>query len=156
MGRKTRLTKSIKETILKGIRLGLTYERAAQLAGIGTSTFYRWKQHGQERETGIYREFWEALKKAEVEGEAANIQVIAQAARGDKDRAGQWTAAAWLLERRHPARWAKVTKLEVTWQEKVIALYRSGAVTQEDIIEELGEPLAQELFESAGIAINSG
>ena len=156
MGRRTRLTNKTRDTILKGIRLGLTHERAAQLAGITARTFYIWKAKGQAGKAPIYVQFIQALKKAEVEGEAANIQVIAQAARGDKDRAGQWTAAAWLLERRHPARWAKVTKLEVTWQEKVIALYRSGAVTQEDIIEELGEPLAQELFESAGITINSG
>jgi len=146
MGRRTRLTNKTRDTILKGIRLGLTHERAAQLAGITARTFYTWKSKGEKGTAPIYIQFLQALKKAEVEGEAANIQVIVKAG-----QEGTWQAAAWLLERRHPERWARVQKIEIDWKQKVIMLLKDGMVTQDEVIEEFGDSLAQELFNSAGI-----
>lgn len=42
-------------------------------------------------------------------------------------------------------------KLTVTWQNEILALLRDGRVTQEDVIDELGYDLAEELFKSVGI-----
>jgi hypothetical protein len=53
-------------------------------------------------------DFLEAIKKAEVEGEAALVGIIRNAAEKT------WPPAAWLLERRHPDRWGKKIKSEVT------------------------------------------
>ena len=40
----------------------------------------------------------------------------------------------------------------VGWEEEVIELIRNEQVTQEEVREELGDELARELFESAGLA----
>ena len=95
-------------------------------------------------------QFLQELKKAEVEGEAVAIQVIRKAASD-----GTWTAAAWLLERRFPQRWSRVQTLEIAWRSEVLGLIRSGSITAEDVREELGDELAEELFESAGISITA-
>lgn len=155
MGRPTRLTKAIREKIYQGIRLGLPYERAAQLAGIHQSTFYMWKRKGMLKKAPIYIKFLEELKKAEVEGEAAAINEIVKAARGSDKRPAQWQAAAWMLERRFPDRWARIQKLELSWQNEVVNLVRNGVVTFDDVSEELGDELARELFESAGIQVTA-
>ena len=150
MARPTRLTKKIREDICRGIRNGLSYDRAAQLAGIHPRTFYLWKRKGREGKAPIYVQFVQELKKAEVEGEAAALNEIIKAA---KD--GTWQAAAWLLERRFPQRWSRVQTVNISWQAEVIELLNSGQVTREDVIEELGTDLAEELFVSAGIAVTT-
>ena len=63
-GRKTKLTSSIVEKICNGVRLGFTYEHAAQLAGVGYSTFNAWKKKGETAKSGQFREFREAIKRA--------------------------------------------------------------------------------------------
>ena len=45
-------------------------------------------------------------------------------------------------------------KFELTWQRELIALMLSGDLTSEEVISELGEDLAGELFESAGISLS--
>ncbi len=151
MGRPTRLTKAVREKIIKGIRLGLTYDRAAQLAGIHKSTFYMWKRKGLQKKAPLYIKFIDELKKAEVEGEAAAISHIVKAA-----QEGTWTAAAWLLERRFPDRWARIQKLEITWRTEIITLIQSREITYDDVSEELGDELAKELFVSAGVEVATG
>ncbi len=129
MARKTKLNSETQDRILKAISLGLTYKDAAQFAGIGETTFYEWKKKGENASAGKFREFWEALKKAEVEGENVLLQRINDAATGknskkktktiyDKEgkaigkveiieEGGIWQAAAWILERRFPERWGR-------------------------------------------------
>ena len=148
MTRPIRLTKKVKEAIYRGIRLGLAYDRAAQLAGITPRTFYSWKAKGIAKKAPIYIQFLHELKKAEIEGEAAAINEIVKAS-----RKGTWQASAWLLERRFPDRWSRVQKFEIAWRTEVIGLIQSGSITAEDVRDELGDELAQELFESAGIQI---
>jgi transposase len=88
--------------IISAIRLGMTYERAATAAGVSVSAFMRWKQKGNAAKSGKYREFVEALKRAEAEGEAMLLQRIQTEAKN-----GTWQAAAWILERKHRARWGR-------------------------------------------------
>ena len=145
-----RLTKGVQTVILRGIRVGLTYDRAAQLAGITPRTFYLWKQKGAQGNAPVYIRFLQALKKAEIEGEAAALQEIIKAA-----KSGTWQAAAWILERRFPDRWSRIQKFEIAWRTEIIGLIQSGTVSVEDVRDELGDELAQELFDSAGISINT-
>lgn len=147
----TKLTKEIKEKIFQAVRLGLPYDRAAQLAGINPRTFYYWKAKGQAGTAPTYVRFLQDLKKAEIEGEAAAINEIVKAARD-----GTWQAAAWLLERRYPDRWARVQKVEVSWRDQIMELIIAGTISKDDVIEELGDQLASELFESAGVSVASG
>ncbi len=102
MPRPTKLTDRVKKNIISAIRAGLSYERAALFAGISESTFYNWKERGEREGEGIYFEFLEDLKKAEIEGEVRNLAIISKAAEK------QWQAAAWLLERRYPDLWGRV------------------------------------------------
>jgi transposase-like protein len=96
MPRPLKLTPVLKNRLLKAIRTGATHKLACQYAGIGEETLYRWlRLGGQGRHP--YREFWEALKKAEGTAAVGWLEHIEQAA-GE----GSWQAAAWKLERRYP------------------------------------------------------
>jgi hypothetical protein len=71
---------------------------AADFAGIGEATLQTWLASKLPK----FREFQEAVKAATSRGDVGSLAVIQQAA-----KAGQWQAAAWLLERRHPAEYGR-------------------------------------------------
>jgi transposase len=81
--------------ILGQIRAGVPKEAAARIAGIGASTLFEWMQRDVE--------FAEAVQRAVAESEAVLVARIAKAAGEPR----HWTAAAWMLERRFPERYAK-------------------------------------------------
>lgn len=101
-GRPTKLNRVVCEQIALLIRAGNTIEIAAAAAGIAESSFFAWMDRGEEAETGMYREFYDAVEQARAEAEALQVQRISLAANN-----GNWQAAAWLLERRYSERWAK-------------------------------------------------
>ena len=126
MGRKTRLTPEIQQQVVTAISSGNWQEIACEYAGIHPATYYRWLERGQaeierlegdddaepnEEETP-YREFCEAVRKAQAVSEVQAVGLIRKAAVD-----GSWQAAGWYLERSHPKRWAKVDKLEHTGRE---------------------------------------
>ena len=132
---KTKLTEERQDTICRYIRAGNYANVAAGCVGIDDSTFYRWLDKGKAATTGIYHDFCVAIKKAKDEAEAERVLKIRSVAMGEapaelieiKDKkTGEvtrqitkyakpdWFAAAWLLERQHPERWAKRDKIEVT------------------------------------------
>ena len=96
MGRPTKLTPEVQADLVQAIRLGATRELACDYVGISTTTLYRWLQQGDVAEDGPYREFRDAIKKAEGRGA---VEALARIQTAAKD--GSWQAAAWLLERRH-------------------------------------------------------
>lgn len=106
MGRHSKLTPEVQEKIVGVLRSGNYAQVAAQCAGIGETTFYRWLQQGEEEESGIYRDFREAVKNAEAEAEADSVAIIETAGRKE------WQARAWLLERKHPYRWGRFERQE--------------------------------------------
>tara|TARA_R110000824_G_scaffold382310_1_gene575481 strand:+ start:213 stop:641 length:429 start_codon:yes stop_codon:yes gene_type:complete len=75
--------------------LGLSHTLIARYLGINRSTIYKWIERGKREKTGIYKEFIDAIKSGEGKCAALNMATIQKAARG-----GQWTAAAWVMERR--------------------------------------------------------
>jgi hypothetical protein len=103
-GRPAKLTKDVIDQVVEILRFGGYAETAVAAAGISKRTFQRWLERGDPEGTKKadepYRRFREAIDQAMAEGEAANVQLIRQAARSD------WKAAAWLLERRQPDKWA--------------------------------------------------
>lgn len=101
MGRRLKLTPEMIERICTFVRMGLPYEVAARAAGIGPSTFYRWKALGERARSGIYREFWEALNEAEAVAEATLVARIFEESKKN------WQAAAWMLKQRFPERWGR-------------------------------------------------
>ena len=107
-GRPSKLTSERLERLTDALRAGHTRATAAALAGIGESTLYAWLQAANQRDAAPeFVDFLEAVKKAEFEGEDALVGIIRNAAEKT------WPAAAWILERRHPDRWAKKIKSEI-------------------------------------------
>ena len=96
MARKSKFGDAVTDRIIEALRLGATYELAAEYAGISRSTLYNWMEKGKEQTRGQYRTFLDSIKAAEARGAIANLAMIETAA-----KAGDWKAAAWRLERRH-------------------------------------------------------
>lgn len=87
------MTDEVIAKILRTVALGIWPDRAAQMHGITTSAMRQHKKRNPE--------FVTALEKAEAEAESGIHGKILR--HMDK----QWTACAWMLERRWPERWAK-------------------------------------------------
>lgn len=96
MARKSKLTPETQKRITDAIRVGATYELAAQYGGVAYNTFNEWMKAGEAADTGNKREFYDAVKSAEGEAAIKWLAVI------DRAAAEQWQAAAWKLERRYP------------------------------------------------------
>lgn len=92
--------KAIIDEIEKSLRMGMTQEDAATLAGISEETFYQWKKKKPE--------FSEAIKKALLICKQRNVGIIQKAA------ISTWQAAAWYLERRFPLEFALRQRHEVS------------------------------------------
>lgn len=99
-----KLTPEVQDTIARMIKVGVPIEMAAEAAGIARSTFFDWLKRGEAKGTKNkrFRDFRAAIEQARAEAEATLVTRIAKAAQN-----GSWSAAAWLLERRAPERWAK-------------------------------------------------
>ena len=76
-------------------------EIACKLAGIDRKTLLNWLKRGEREKTGLYRELYTAVEKAEADAEVYHLKNIETAAKKN------WFASAWFLERKHPERWAK-------------------------------------------------
>ena len=86
-------------------RHGLTNRDICQAVGIAEQTFYRWINKPTNR---LHRSLNEALKKAEAEYKGELLESIMETATRQKNP--QWTAAAWLLERKYPDEYAQTTR----------------------------------------------
>lgn len=101
IGRISKLTPKIQKQICEAIRAGSFRGQAANLAGVDRATFFRWMAIGREEETGVHRDFHDAVKAAEDHLEKILHTSWMRAAMRN------WVAAAALLERRYPKRWAR-------------------------------------------------
>lgn len=87
------MTPEVVAQILKWVELGLWPDRAARMAGVSDAAMRQMKRRDPE--------FVTQLEKAEAKAEANfHGRIIRHM---DK----QWTACAWMLERRWPERYAK-------------------------------------------------
>jgi hypothetical protein len=89
MGRTSKCTPERQERLCHAIELGATYVHACNFAGISYETFRRWMRESQA--------FHDAIKEAEGKATVGWLARIEKAA-----SEGNWTAAAWKLERRYP------------------------------------------------------
>ena len=74
---------------------------ACEYAGVNVSTFNSWMRRGAVEEDGVYRDLYAKVKHAEAFAESGLVTIIKDAAPSD------WRAAAHILERRWPGKWAK-------------------------------------------------
>lgn len=96
MGRPSKLTPEVQKRITDAIRVGATYELAAQYGGVSYNTFNEWMKAGEAATSGKNRELYEEVKSAEGAAAVKWLAVI------DRASIEQWQAAAWKLERRYP------------------------------------------------------
>jgi hypothetical protein len=97
------------EVIVERVRAGSYAEVAAASTGVNRSTYYRWRALGEDRfEDGKriparpeYRDFRDALDRAEAEAEEEAIAHVKRAMGTD------WKAAMTYFERRAPQRWRR-------------------------------------------------
>ena len=103
-------------------------------AGIHERTFYTWKSKAELPDSPPeYRQFVQALTRAEQEGSAARIAMIQKAGRTD------WRACAWLQERLDPKRWSLKHRVE-----------HSGQIKRDDgAFELLRDPVLRKALEQA-------
>jgi hypothetical protein len=104
-GRPTELNESTARIIVKAMADGNYLETAAALGGVTAKTVRNWLRRGKNRRAELlYSEFAHSFARAIAQAEIENIEAI----RGD----GSWQSRAWLLERRHPKRWARCSRPE--------------------------------------------
>lgn len=117
-------SEEIVNEIVGYVKEGLMYKDAYELAGISETTFYEWKKK--------YKEFAEALKKAEPHLKRKNLMLIQKHA--DKT----WQASAWILERRFPEEFGNKDK-EVSNNQPVIQV-----VVPKERVNDVQENIQQE------------
>lgn len=89
MGVPTKRTDATRSTILRALRHGATYKRAAEAAGMAYETFRAWRENDPV--------FSAAVEKAHGQMMQTALASIERAA-----KEGTWQAAAWWLERTYP------------------------------------------------------
>ena len=99
-GRRSKKNQATLDSILEAIRIGITFERAAELHRVSRATIYRWRNEDPE--------FDKDVLEAVVYSEAILLQRI-----NDKT-ADDWKAAARILERRHPEQYSQRREIDVT------------------------------------------
>lgn len=101
MGRPSGLTPSVQKIVVNALKAGSFIDAACELAGISDVTFYAWVKLGKREKVGPHAEFLRAVKGALA---AAEVELVGTIRAASKQ---QWQAAAWILERRFPSKWAK-------------------------------------------------
>jgi transposase-like protein len=110
----TRSTPEVMGRIVDALRRGATAEAACSAGPIARSTYYEWRRYGErdllvdpDCETPFVR-FAREVDEAQGAAELALSNVVVDAA-----KAGDWKAAAWVLERRWPTRWLPAAVVQI-------------------------------------------
>jgi transposase len=166
MARPTKLTDDLQLRILTALRIGSTHAQAALVAGVSESTFHRWMHDGEHAARGRFREFWEAVKRAEAEAAVRWLAIIDKSA-----NEGAWQAAAWKLERRFPNEWGRRDRVQVEHSGEVmvrqviearttvmqaLAAFPTARLAVADALEALDAKQQSELEEGSGEHGNNG
>lgn len=130
-GRPTKLTPEVQAAIVTAISVGNYLHHAAMYAGVSYHAVNYWCKRGEKETTGMFRDFLDAVKKAEGDAIARNVAIIQKAAKKS------WQAAAWWLERKYSEDFALKTKQELTGKD-------GGPVAIQVIV---SSPKAKELTE---------
>ena len=138
-GRKTKLDEDMIARICELIKLQASWNQIADVVGIDPRTLRNWRERGSQekpkRGDKIYREFVEAVNRAEAESYIEAVQVFRNAVRGgdktinkeiilengipvrtkitEKELAPNWKAALEWLSRRHPETWGRYETLRL-------------------------------------------
>jgi hypothetical protein len=89
VGRPTKRTPAVAKRILDAIAEGFPLEAAVRSAGVGYVFFATWRIEDSDFDRRVHEAEWINIRRT--------IKLIRDAAKN-----GDWKAAAWLMERRHP------------------------------------------------------
>lgn len=142
MPRPTKLTPEVHAEIVKLTRAGLSAYDSARATGIGKRTFMSWMERGRDDDGEVYVRFYEDVEKARSFAKAGLVSRIVRASDGD------WKAAAWLLERKFPAEYGRVQRLEHSGGDRPVKMEHSRVDLSKLTREELQR--FRELSEKAG------
>lgn len=102
--RATKLTPQVIADAEKYLKAGNYAITVISLLSISEKSWYRWLERGEREKAGIYRDFYEAVKRGESVAEGGAVSEILRAG-----KEGNWQAFAWFLERKFPKRWGRKT-----------------------------------------------
>jgi transposase len=110
-GRPTKLSQAVTATVVRYLKDGAYIETACAASGVSKTRLYEWlKQARDDDELGLedtpHQEFRDAVEEALALAELRDLETVSKAA-----KKGNWTAAAWRLERRNPKRWGPGKRL---------------------------------------------
>lgn len=103
----------VRDALVQSLQAGNTISDSVAAIGISESSFFSWQARGRKelerldagekpkKAEAPYVDFLESIKKAQFEGKQRLVTIISNAA------LDQWTAAAWLLERKFPREYAQ-------------------------------------------------
>jgi hypothetical protein len=94
-----KMSQEVQDTILRHLRTGAFQSHAAEAAGIEWRTLKYWLDKAEAGEKP-YQAFAIQVRKALAEDAIRSQSIITRAQLGAID--GDWRAAAWALERKHP------------------------------------------------------
>lgn len=139
MGRPTKLNPTVQAAVVQAIAGGNTRETSAAFAGITKNTFYEWLARGRAAQSGLYREFADAIEKAEADAVAVSVALIRRAAQT------QWQAAAWWLERRYSEEWGRKDRVDVKMliQREADRLSQEMGIDSKEVVREVERLLAR-------------
>jgi len=134
-GRPTALTPEVRDKVVMALSIGNYRKDAAGFAGVDPRTLHRWLAKGRSDPGGEYGGFARDVAEAEGRAKIAALGCVQKAARD-----GDWRAAAWLLERKHPAEFSDKSQL---------FLIRKTMEQIEIAAEEAGAPLPEGVWQTA-------
>ena len=106
-GAPPKITYELINKIAAALQRGSYVETAAAYCGIHKSALYKWLKKGNEKPRSIHGALVDAVSKAMAQAELSDLDKIQKAADN-----GEWKAAAWRLERRHPKKWGHRAAVE--------------------------------------------
>jgi len=105
---KLKLTDELIEKAKNYIAFGMTAEDTYTVLSVSKGSWFSWLKRGKEaaennypKKDAIFRRFYETIEKAKLAREITYIERI------DKASNDEWRAAAWLLEKLYPEKYAK-------------------------------------------------
>lgn len=96
-------------------------------------------KRGEAAQSGEYFEFFRDVTRAIADAEAKLVGTITTASKRD------WRAGAWILERRHPERWANTQRIQIEVEKEL-----------EKVVDRLEDKLPAEIFEQVLSALADG
>lgn len=152
VGRKTKLNEELIKEAESLLRAGNYTMTVCDYLGIHKSTFYKWLAEGEHAKSGLKKELFDAIKKAEATAEIRNVNIVQKAAEDD------WKAAMTYLERKFPDKWGRREKLDADLKHSGEVIDRHEQHTTIDVrhrIEKYGSVI-DELIKEGNVRTPSG